>query len=149
MHATQWSGLTSLNSGIPNLQSSIIIGHRVWNTHPSGGFIGLGTSPVRMMRSLCASITGSGIGTPPLHYLRMAARRSFAGDTGGSGFSHRQGVHGGPLLPQADRDWETSAERLGTREETSGKRKIIERGKAGSQLIGTRSFYRYKKGPRR
>ena len=35
----------------------------MWKRQPDGGFTGLGTSPVRMIRRRRASTTGSGIGT--------------------------------------------------------------------------------------
>ena len=44
------------------MQFSVAIGQRVWNTHPFGGFTGLGSSPVRIIRSLLASMIGSGMG---------------------------------------------------------------------------------------
>ena len=39
------------------------MGQRVWKMQPAGGLSGLGTSPVRMIRSRCISTAGSGIGT--------------------------------------------------------------------------------------
>ncbi len=52
-----------MNSGSTSLQIFWAFQHRVWNLQPVGGFTGLGTSPVRMIRLRVSSIAGSGIGT--------------------------------------------------------------------------------------
>ena len=44
-------------------QRSKTFGQRVWKTQPVGGLIGLGTSPLRMIRLRRASTSGSGLGT--------------------------------------------------------------------------------------
>src|SRR5690606_10434895 len=36
--------------------------HRPWNLHPGGGFMGLGTSPGKIILSLLDSTSGSGTG---------------------------------------------------------------------------------------
>ena len=56
-------GLVSRKAGTVTLHLSIATGHRVWKTHPDGGFAGLGIVPWRMTRSRVASIVGSGMGT--------------------------------------------------------------------------------------
>ena len=69
----------SRSSGTYPEQSSIATGHRVWNTHPDGGFSGLGISPSSTIRSLRRSNSGSGIG--------MAERSALV--YGCSGFSYK------------------------------------------------------------
>ena len=63
MQAAQWPDCTWRSSGVTSAHSSVAMGQRGWNTQPVGGFNGLGTSPDRMMRSLWASMIGSGMGT--------------------------------------------------------------------------------------
>ena len=61
--ATQCSGETSVKTGVVSEQlhlSSLV--HLGENTHPAGGFNGLGPSPFKIIRSLVFSIVGSGIG---------------------------------------------------------------------------------------
>ena len=60
---SQWPEVSSLNSGSASKQVSLAKGQRVLKLQPRGGLDGLGTSPSRMMRCRCSSITGSGIGT--------------------------------------------------------------------------------------
>ena len=47
---------------MPAASSSALCQHRVRNRQPDGGSAGLGTSPVRMIRSRCRSRRGSGSG---------------------------------------------------------------------------------------
>ena len=61
--ATQCPGLNSRHRGSSRAQRSTAIGQRVRKRQPEGGLAGLGTSPVRMMRSRLASSSGSWIGT--------------------------------------------------------------------------------------
>src|SRR5262249_29878367 len=49
-HAAQCRGECSLNSGSTSEQICCAFQHRVWKRQPLGGFTGLGTSPVRMIR---------------------------------------------------------------------------------------------------
>ena len=62
--STKCPGETSFNSigSVESIHDCAGSGQRVLNTHPTGGFRGLGTSPSRTVRLLVASITGSGIG---------------------------------------------------------------------------------------
>ena len=63
MQAALWAGLISTSFGTICLHSSMANGHRVWKWQPDGGLIGDGTSPVKMIRSRVAYISGSGTGT--------------------------------------------------------------------------------------
>ena len=49
--------------GIASWHSGIAIKQRGWKLHPRGGFMGLGTSPFKIIRSRFSSTNGSGIGT--------------------------------------------------------------------------------------
>src|SRR5258705_8488233 len=60
MHATLWPGETSRNSGSIRAHSSIALGQRVRKRQPEGGFLEVGTSPFRIIRSRFSF--GSGIG---------------------------------------------------------------------------------------
>ncbi len=46
----QWPARTSRNVGTTSRQSAVAMWHLGWNTHPDGGFNGLGTSPASGMR---------------------------------------------------------------------------------------------------
>src|ERR1700723_2994565 len=48
--AETWPSPTGRSSGSSTRQRSNANGQRVWKRQPVGGLIGLGTSPVRMMR---------------------------------------------------------------------------------------------------
>ena len=48
---------------LSTVQMSVAHRQRVWNRHPDGGSMGLGTSPSRIRRSLSALRRGSGTGT--------------------------------------------------------------------------------------
>ena len=61
--ATQWPSSISRRDGISFWQFSTPMGHRGWKLHPGGRAIGLGISPLRIIRSREASTIGSGIGT--------------------------------------------------------------------------------------
>src|SRR5690606_20690159 len=61
MHALKWPGATSSSGGTTSAHSFVAIGQRVRKTQPDGGFMGLGMSPWRMMRSRLT--VGSGMGT--------------------------------------------------------------------------------------
>lgn len=62
-HAAHWPSLYSANAGTSLAHTSFANGQRVRNTHPLGGLIGLGNSPLIWILSLFRSTSGSGIGT--------------------------------------------------------------------------------------
>ena len=53
----------SRSAGTSTRQRPKTFGQRVEKTQPGGGFAGLGTSPLRMIRVRRASTSGSGLGT--------------------------------------------------------------------------------------
>src|SRR6266849_9979037 len=59
--ATQWPREISFRTCSFSEQEGTRMAQRVWNRHPEGGLMGLGTSPSRMIRFRLTA--GSGMGT--------------------------------------------------------------------------------------
>jgi len=62
MQATSWPSLITLKGGTAWEHSGTAMKQRGWKGQPGGGFNGLGTSPLRMMRSRVSSTNGSAMG---------------------------------------------------------------------------------------